>query len=295
MLGSESVCLGITERKQAQYALRRDEWNAEPRTEVPVAFELVPALLVGSVWDEQTPLGKENVQDGSVIGDVPCQWRLASRMRVSGGMEFSCKEEAVGSLGKQNLGGVTGHKIEQRCKKGVEDVVHAEILGEGQSAFAQGVRLGPSGFSKPKIQGHLLLGRLSGSDVAQGHEVAAGQVIGLDAVLDQDRSPVLAKYLHLAVALFFTQEIVFHGLQLERRELEVANRLPDELIPAGAENSEGCGVCFDTNSSLIQNQQCVEGAVEDRLKLVLGDREGVGRFAVLALGKNQEPDVKRNR
>src|ERR1700683_1706333 len=103
MFGSEGVCIGITERKQAQNAFGSDEWNAEPGTEVPVASELAPTLLLGGVWNEQTPLGEENVHQGAVIGDVPCYRQLVSRVRGSRGMEFSRKEEAVGCLGKQDL------------------------------------------------------------------------------------------------------------------------------------------------------------------------------------------------
>ncbi|HEX4075420.1 MAG TPA: hypothetical protein VHX49_08485 [Candidatus Acidoferrales bacterium] len=175
-------------------------------------------------------------------------------------------------------------------KQRIEHVVHTEILREREGRFAKRIRLGRGGLGQPEIRGHLFFRRFSRGEVAQDDKVPSGQVVGLGAVLGEDRPPVLSNHLDLAAAVLLGEEI----LPLARK-LEAIERISHEIGPPDAKKREGGRIRLKTHSTVIQNHEAIQRAVEDGLKLILGGPQAIDRFALLAAGKDEETDVERDR
>jgi len=53
-------------------------------------------------------------------------------------------------------------------------------------------------------------------------------------------------------------------------------------------------ICFETSSLVVENQDAVEGIVEDRFEFMFGGIQSTRCFAVLPTSQNQKSDVERN-
>jgi hypothetical protein len=97
------------------------------------------------------------------------------------------------------------------------------------------------------------------------------------------------------VVFFAIKEAHPFILEIIDWRVESLNRLTDELAAACPEEVERGWVCFNTNSSVIQNQNAVKGAVENGLKFALRGIKDAGSLALFSTRHNHEADVKSDR
>jgi len=63
---------------------------------------------------------------------------------------------------------LTGNQFQKRLQQGVENVVHAEILGESKSRLAEGIGFGRGRFREGQVSCHLFFGRFSRRNILRG-------------------------------------------------------------------------------------------------------------------------------
>src|ERR1700726_783978 len=121
------------------------------------------------------------------------------------------------------------------------------------------------------------------------------QVIGLDGVLDENCSAVLANKLSFAVVVLATEQASPGFFEVVRHRMELSNRVTNKGVALRVEEAERRWICFETCSPVIQNQNAVEGVVEYGLEFAFRGIENAGSFAILAAGQNKEAGVKDDR
>jgi len=129
-------------------------------------------------------------------------------------------------------------------------------------------------------------------DVAQYGYVSARQVVCFHRVLDEkdfSRSP---DELDFAVRGDPAKKLGSGVPGVARRQIKLLDRVSHEFIARGSEQGQRCGVRFETNPLVAQDQNGVERAIEDGLEFAFGRIENTGGFAVRAVGQQQEADVQ---
>jgi hypothetical protein len=67
------------------------------------------------------------------------------------------------------------------------------------------------------------------------------------------------------------------------------------LAASYSEKSQRRWVCFETNPHIVEDQNAIEGTIEDGLKFALSGVEDAGGLALLAASQNHEASMKDNR
>src|SRR5690242_16554855 len=115
---------------------------------------------------------------------------------------------------------------------------------------------------------------LSFGNVAQNDQVPAGKIAGVRSVLDEYWRIRLAKNARFPMLL----------LKNALREIRFFKKLPGgppyDFLPAGFEKRESRRVGLKTEPAVVENEDCIERAVEDGLVLRFCVAESVHRFAV---------------
>jgi hypothetical protein len=76
--------------------------------------------------------------------------------------------------------------------------------------------------------------------------------------------------------------------------VKLAKRMSQELFLFGTKNRKGRWVGFDAGALVVQNQNSVQGILENGLEFTSGGVEGVGRFLIVPTQEDQESGVERN-
>ena len=63
--------------------------------------------------------------------------------------------------------------------------------------------------------------------------------------------------------------------------VELAKRMSEELFLFRTKNRKGCRVGFDAGALGVQNQNGVQGILEDGLEFTSSNMESVGRFLIV--------------
>src|SRR5208337_132104 len=94
--------------------------------------------------------------------------------------------------------------------------------------------------------------------------------------------------------IFLLQEYCpFFGEGLRFGE-ELGNRMSHQEVSVHAKNCECCRVGFDAGSLVVENQNAVEGILENGLELAPSNGETVGRFLIVPAQEDQVAGVERN-
>ena len=75
---------------------------------------------------------------------------------------------------------------------------------------------------------------------------------------------------------------------------ELGNRMSHQEVSVHTENGEGGRVGFDAGSLVVENQNAVEGILENGLELAPSNIESVGRFPIVPVQEDQVSGVERD-
>src|SRR5208283_5094309 len=97
-----------------------------------------------------------------------------------------------------------------------------------------------------------------------------------------------------AMLILLLQEYCpFFGEALRFAE-ELGNRVPHQEVSVHTKNGKCCRVGLDAGSLVVENQNAVEGILENGLELTPSNIESVGRFLIVPAQEDQVAGVERN-
>src|SRR5580704_3396236 len=125
--------------------------------------------------------------------------------------------------------------------------------------------------------------------------MSSRKIIRLGGVFDEHLAAIHANELGFTVVFFAIKEAHPFIFEIIDWRVESLNRLTNQLAAARSEKTKRGGVCFDTSSSVIQDQNAIQGAVENGLKFALRRIKDAGSLALFSPSQNHETDMKGDR
>src|ERR1700674_3567781 len=108
------------------------------------------------------------------------------------------------------------------------------------------------------------------------------QVVCLRCVFDEDGLAVSPDNLYLAMLVLAIKKPFPGVLEIVTAPVELTYWLADQLAAPASKDGLGLRIGFKTDSLVIENQNSIQGAIEDGFVFALGSVKRGGRLSVFA-------------